>query len=303
MGLFSGIGKIAKSVVGAVTGGGGFGSLLGAGLGFLGGERQNEANQNISSANNAMSIELANTQYQRRVKDLQKAGLNPMLAYMPGSGGGSGGAAVPPLNTPRMENSADAASRAGLNAMQTALLQSQIDTQRTQSDLNSANAVKALAERDETIARTPTHASHIALNQAQIRKIDPEIQYILSQSALSSVNYNKALTEIKQIITQGDLTKAQTQEALARAGLTTAQIDEVVPRILKLNAEISNIRANTGFQELKGLPGNLMKYLTGDESVSGTLPDEIGRSFSNSADKVKQHMRKTRKQYENMKGN
>jgi len=63
-------------------------ATLGAGaLGFLGGQMTNDRSADTAASNNAWSAEQYATRYQTQVKDLQAAGLNPMLAYnqSPGS--------------------------------------------------------------------------------------------------------------------------------------------------------------------------------------------------------------------------
>lgn len=62
-------------------------SAAGAALSFVGGQKTNQANIDIANANNQWSAEQYATRYQTQVKDLEAAGLNPMLAYMqsPGS--------------------------------------------------------------------------------------------------------------------------------------------------------------------------------------------------------------------------
>jgi hypothetical protein len=56
-------------------------------LSYLSGQKTNEANQEIAASNNAWSAEQYAKRYQTQVKDIQAAGLNPMLAYSqsPGS--------------------------------------------------------------------------------------------------------------------------------------------------------------------------------------------------------------------------
>lgn len=60
-----------------------FGGPAGAALGAnIGGRMDtNEANADIAASNNAWSAQQYATRYQTQVKDLQAAGLNPMLAY------------------------------------------------------------------------------------------------------------------------------------------------------------------------------------------------------------------------------
>jgi len=83
MGLFSGITKAIKKVVGGVSkvvGGITGGDLLSTGLSFLGGERANEASARSSYDQMRFQEYMSGSAHQREVADLIKAGLNPILS-------------------------------------------------------------------------------------------------------------------------------------------------------------------------------------------------------------------------------
>jgi len=74
------------------------GSVIAGGLGFLGGERQNSANQKISREQMAFQQQNSDTAYQRAADDLEKAGLNRILALGSPSSTPSG-AGIPAQNS------------------------------------------------------------------------------------------------------------------------------------------------------------------------------------------------------------
>lgn len=68
------------------------GGLISGGLSLLGGLFSNEANADQSLAANQFSAEQYAKRYQTTVKDMQAAGLSPMLAYSQGAGSAPSGA-------------------------------------------------------------------------------------------------------------------------------------------------------------------------------------------------------------------
>lgn len=81
------------------------GNAIGGLLGFAGGLQQNAANERIAdkqmafsqaSADKQMDFQerMSNTSYQRVVKDMRAAGINPMLAYMQGGASSGAGASA-----------------------------------------------------------------------------------------------------------------------------------------------------------------------------------------------------------------
>lgn len=138
MGLFSGIGNAVGSI-------GGFfkdnANWLSAGAGLLGGILRNRSQ--IGLANDQMDFQerMSSTAYQRAVKDMEAAGLNPMLAYQQG-GASSPGGAMPTIGNVGAEGVASAAQGA------------QIVNATTTNDLIKAQTEKTQAEVAEVHAAT-----------------------------------------------------------------------------------------------------------------------------------------------------
>lgn len=76
MGMFDGIVSAITSPIASLAG-----SLIGAGASAFGQSQANQANADLAQSQNQFSAQQFATRYQTTVKDLQAAGLNPMLAY------------------------------------------------------------------------------------------------------------------------------------------------------------------------------------------------------------------------------
>lgn len=123
---------------------------------FGGDYLQYRGSKDINSANTALSREqmafqerMSSTAYQRAVKDLEKAGLNPMLALM------QGGASTPAGSAAKLENPMAGMSGAAGRAIASAAGVAQLENVKADTDLKSATASQVRANTDLIGATVP----------------------------------------------------------------------------------------------------------------------------------------------------
>lgn len=134
------------------------GGLIGGALQYIGGIEERHAAKRMASDQNRFSESMSNTAYQRAVKDMEAAGLNPMLAF------DQGGASAPPgagyATDNLLESSAATALDMSRLRKEVDQVESNIDlnkeleeTQDTQQELNR-NAAKLTSAQEEAVRTT-----------------------------------------------------------------------------------------------------------------------------------------------------
>lgn len=141
-------------------------TLGGALLGHKGAKDQRET-----------TIELANTQHQRAVKDLRAAGLNPMLAV-------HGGAPTPPIGNPVGEGVSSAMEARAL--MSTLKLQD-MQTKATEQAAIASQAAAAKSYTDQNRTKT-LQPIEVAMMEATIDEIKARTSSAQSQARLLAVD-------------------------------------------------------------------------------------------------------------------
>jgi len=172
--------------------------------GLIGASAQSDTNSaNAAQAQQQMDFQerMSNTSYQRQVKDLEAAGLNPMLAYMKSSAGAStpsGSMAV--MSSPYEAGSRIASSAYGnrVQSRHADLMEQQGKTEAHRTDVEAT-----AAEQAKILRRQPSFASEVwarFINENDIKQWE---------AAVTESTWKRIQAELLNIPKQGVLLDSQ----------------------------------------------------------------------------------------------
>lgn len=147
------------------------GGILGGIFSDRGQSAANASNERIARDNRAFQERMSNTAYQRSATDLEKAGLNRVLAL-------GNSASTPSGSTATMQNAnserGKALSNTAASAMQLLAQRTSIDQARAQTSYIHQQTELSRAQKQKVIADTGLTGSRMGLISAQMSKAEAE---------------------------------------------------------------------------------------------------------------------------------
>ena len=189
-------------------------ALIGAIGGLAGSNMQQNFNEEMMERQNEMNVENYKHRYRWAMEDMQKAGLNPILAATSGIGGSISGASAASASAPSF-----ASDFASIAAGSSSVAQA-----RTTEKTRSAVLKQYEANYNKAVAEAQQAAQNTLLQKAQERGFNLENDY-----KQQMMPYNLEFQKKQQALTlanlekQGILYDAQTIQSLASASASHSQ--------------------------------------------------------------------------------
>ncbi|AXH75094.1 MAG: DNA pilot protein [Microviridae sp.] len=180
---------------------GALGGLGSGAINYYGGSAANQANAEQAQKQMDFQKMMSDTSWQRGVKDMKAAGLNPMLAYSQGGASSAAGAAA------RMENVAGPAANSALSAAQA--ITSMENTHAQTSNLN---------------AQTAFTDSNTVLNEIRGRQMEADIHRTRASASRETAeeSFTRARTPGAEADSRVSRRTEDARISTARYGATTA---------------------------------------------------------------------------------
>lgn len=248
-------------------------TLLVGGLGYLGQQDTNSANQANAQAQMDFQERMSNTAYQRQVQDMQAAGLNPMLAYMKGGGASSPSGAMATYQSP-VSAAAQAATSAQIPAnirstiAQTTQTGAQTKLTEAQTDLTNAQYDQVL----QTTEKIYKEARNLDTEQDRLRSV------IVNLAESSALMAQQGETEVyKRKVLEATMQKLKVEKLLSQAeydAMVRTNFIGVTAREIKVMSDVGSEWVD------KFLPWKTGKSTT--EEHTNVIRDEHGRHVGTS---------------------
>lgn len=202
-------------------------------------QREYELNEESAKAAYERELQADSTKYQRQVKDLQAAGLNPMLAVSQSAGavhsspGGTSSPSGPMVSAPNLSGLMDALE---LNLRRREV---EADVKLKEAQANNLNERTAGQEIQNWIQE---HTKELQVEAARLENLLKEKKIELSQEDI-----NKAKEQTKLIVEQQKTEAAKQGALLAESVLKNAQASQIVQLLpyqkALMSAQTENQRA------------------------------------------------------------
>lgn len=161
------------------------GGIVAGGFDMLGAAGSQSAARREARKMRDFQERMSNTAVQRRTADLRAAGLNPMLAYMPGSGGGAGVASSPSGAKGDVPDMSSIGTRAVNSAMTAAHIRQDLRLKEAQTTATVAQGRKADEEAALAAANTKIKEAEGAYTarslEANIRNLEQTADHVGAQ--------------------------------------------------------------------------------------------------------------------------